>query len=65
LIGLNHSSSAARVTMTFKPDVQEAIWQNMETGAGVNFIAGPFGPSYTYWFRPRDALVLMIRKDVR
>jgi hypothetical protein len=65
LIGLNHSSSAARVTMTFKPDVQEAIWQNMETGAGVNFIAGPSGPSYTYWFRPRDALVLMIRKDVR
>jgi len=65
LIGLNHSSSAARVTMTFKPDVQEAIWQNMETGAGVNFIAGPSGPTYTYWFRPRDALVLMIRKDVR
>jgi hypothetical protein len=65
LIGVNHSSSAERVTMTFTPDTQEAIWQNMETGAGVNFIAGPAGPTYTYWFRPRDALVLMIRKDVR
>jgi hypothetical protein len=65
LIALNHSSRPVRATMTFKPDTQEAIWQNMETGAGVSFIAGPDGPSYTYFFRPRDALVLMIRKDIK
>ncbi len=65
LIAMNHSSSSERVTMTFAPDTQEAIWQNMEAGTGVNFIAGASGPTYTYWFRPRDALVLLIRKDLR
>ncbi|HET7219620.1 MAG TPA: hypothetical protein VFJ02_16305, partial [Vicinamibacterales bacterium] len=65
LIALNHSTRPARVTLTFKLETQEAIWQNMETGAGVNFIAGPDGPTYTYFFRPRDALVLMIRTDIR
>jgi hypothetical protein len=65
IVGLNHSGSSQRVTMTFAPETQEAIWQNMETGAGVSFIAGPAGPFYRYVFRPRDALVLMIRKDIR
>lgn len=65
LVGLNYSDGSQRVTMTFAPETQEAIWQNMETGAGVNFIAGPQGPTYSYWFRPRDALVLLIRKDIR
>ena len=65
LIGLNHGDTPQRVKMTFTPDTQEAIWQNMETGAAVNFVAGPEGPTYTYSFGPRDALVLMIRKGVR
>lgn len=65
LIALNHGDTSQKVTMTFAPDTQEAIWVNMETGAGVNFIAGQNGPTYSYWFRPSDALVLMIRKDVR
>jgi Beta-galactosidase len=65
LIALNHADSSQKVTLTFTPDTQEAIWLNMETGTGVNFVAGPGGPTYNYWFRPRDALVLMIRKDVR
>ncbi len=65
IIGLNHSDRSQKVTMTFAPDTQEAIWQNMETGSAVNFVAGPNGPTYSYWFRPRDALVLMIRKSVR
>ena len=65
LIGLNHADTPQRVTMTFTPDTQEAIWQNMETGAAVNFVAGPEGPAYTYSFAPKDALVLMIRKSVR
>ena len=65
LVALNHGDTSQKVTMTFAADTQEAIWVNMETGAGVNFIAGPNGPTYSYWFRPKDALVLMIRKDVR
>ncbi len=65
IIALNHASHSQRVTMTFAPDTQEAIWLNMETGTGVNFVAGPTGPNHQYWFRPKDALVLMIRKDIR
>ncbi len=65
LIGLNHTDMAQRVTMTFDPDTQEAIWQNMETGSAVNFVAGPDGPTYTCSFRPKDTLVLMIRKRAR
>ena len=65
LIGLNHTTTRQRVTMTFRPETQEAIWQNMESGAAVNFIAGPEGPTYTYTFAPQDALVLMIRKGIR
>ena len=65
IVGLNHGSQSQRVTMVFSPDTQEAIWLNMETGTGVNFVAGPTGPIYQYWFRPKDALVLMIRKDIR
>ena len=65
LIGLNHADTPQRVKMIFTPDTQEAIWQNMETGSAVNFVAGPDGPTYTYSFQPRDALVLMIRKNVR
>jgi hypothetical protein len=65
LIALNYSDAPQKVTMTFTPDTQEAIWQNMETAAGVNFVAGPSGPTYQYWFAPKDALVLMIRKSIR
>jgi hypothetical protein len=65
LIGLNHADTPQRVTMTFPPDTQEAIWQNMETGAAVNFIAGADGPTYTHTFAPKDSLVLMIRKSIR
>ena len=65
LIGLNYADTPQRVTLTFTPDTQEAIWQNMETGAAINFVAGADGPTYTYTFGPRDALVLMIRKSVR
>ena len=50
--------------MTFTPDTQEAIWQNMETGAAVNFIAGPEGPTYTYSFAREMRSILMIRKSI-
>ena len=62
LIAINHADTPQKVTMTFAPDVPEAVWQNMETGASVNFVAGPAGPTYTRSFAPRDVVVLMIRK---
>ena len=65
LIGINHGETAQKVTMTFGRDMPEAIWQNMETGGSVNFVAGPDGPVYSYSFRPRDVFVLMIKKTLR
>jgi hypothetical protein len=65
LFAINHADTPHRVTMTFTPEVPEAIWQNMETGASVNFVAGASGAAYTYTFAPRDVVVLMIRKKYR
>ena len=65
LIAFNHSEAAQKVTFTFSRGTPEAIWLNLETGASVNFVAGPSGPTYTYAFKPRDVLVLMIKKDLR
>jgi len=65
LIGINHSEQPQTVKLQFSADTPEAIWLNLETGASVNFLAGPNGPSYTYSFKPRDVLVLMIKKEFR
>jgi hypothetical protein len=65
LIAINHADVVQKVTMTFPPDTPEAIWLNLETGASVNFVAGPEGPIYTHTFAPGDVLVLMIKKDLR
>ena len=63
LVAINHDAAQPReVTLTFSEAMPEAIWQNMLTGAAVNFVAGPTGPVYTRTFPPRDVLVLMIRK---
>ena len=63
LIVTNHDSSTSHeVILNFSPEIPEAIWQNMLTGAAVNFVAGPKGPTYTRTFAPKDVLVLMIRK---
>lgn len=65
LVAINHADTPQKVTFTFAPDMPEAVWQNMETGAAVNFVAGPDGPTYARAFAPRDVLVLMIRKRLR
>jgi beta-galactosidase GanA len=65
LIGINHSEQPQKVAMTFPADTPEAIWLNLETGASVNFVAGADGPTYTYSFKPRDVLVLMIKREFR
>lgn len=65
LVAANLSGAEQRVEMTFAPDMPEAIWQNMESGGGVNFVAGPDGPTYTRTFPPDDVIVLMIRKQYK
>jgi hypothetical protein len=65
LIALNHGETAQKVTFSFGPDVPEAIWQNMETGAAVNFVQGPAGPTYVHAFAPRDVLVLVRGKRLQ
>ena len=65
LIAINHGDAAQRVTFTFGPDIPEAIWQNMETGASVNFVQGPDGPTYAHSFAPRDVMVLVRGKRLR
>ena len=66
LVVANHDSNESReVTLTFAPDMPEAVWQNMLTGAAVNFVAGPNGPVYVRTFPPQDVLVLMIRKRLK
>jgi hypothetical protein len=65
LIAVNRAAEPRDVTFLFSPEMPEAIWQNMLTGAAVNFVAGPKGPVYARTFPPHDVLVLMIRKRLR
>jgi hypothetical protein len=62
LIAVNPSDDEVRARLDFSAEVPEAIWQNMESGAAVNFVAGAEGPYYERTFPPKDVLVLMIRK---
>jgi beta-galactosidase len=59
LIGINHADTPQKVTLMFGPDVPEAIWQNMESGASVNFVQSANGPTYTHTLGPRDVIVLV------
>lgn len=65
IIGLNYTPAPRKVTITFAPDIPEAIWQNLETGTAVSFVMGKEGPFLEATFGARDALVLMIRKRLR
>jgi len=65
LIAINRGARTHRVTLVFTPDVPEAIWQNMENGGAVNFVAGSEGPIYARTFGPHDVVVLMIRKQYK
>ena len=65
LIAINHDESSQKVTFGFGPDVPEAIWQNIETGAAVSFVQGPGGPTYAHAFAARDVMVLVRAKRLR
>jgi hypothetical protein len=65
LIAVNASSKPVESSLAFAPEIPEAIWQNMLTGASVNFVAGADGPVYTRTFGPEEVLVLMIQRRWR
>jgi hypothetical protein len=65
LVAANVTGSTQRVTLKFAADTPEAIWQNMESGGAVNFVAGPEGPIYGRMFAAHDVVVLMIRKQYK
>jgi len=65
LVAANYTDAEQRVTLKFDADLPEAVWQNMETGGAVNFVAGPDGPTYTRTFPPHDVVVLTIRKQYK
>jgi hypothetical protein len=65
LVALNHADTPQTVTMAFAPDVPEAIWMNMESGAEVHFVQGPEGPTYRHKFAARDVMLLMRAKRLR
>ena len=65
IVGVNAGLARRTATITFAPDIPEAIWQNLETGTSVNFVMSPNGPVLEHTFAPRDALVLSIRKGRR
>ena len=65
LLALNYGGVPQKVTFSFAPDVPEAIWQNMETGAAVNFRQGPEGATYTRTLAAGDVMVLVRGKRLR
>ncbi len=65
IIGINHATEVRKVTITFPPEIPEAIWQNMEDGIAVHFVMGNKGPVLEHTFAPEDVLVLAIRKKLR
>lgn len=65
VIALNRAPSPRKARIQFAPDIPEAIWQNLETGAAVNFVMGKTGSYLEHSFSAHDAVVLMIRKTLR
>ena len=65
IIAVNRAASPRTARIQFAQDIPEAIWQNLETGAAVNFVMGNTGPYLEHSFAAHDALVLMIRKTLR
>lgn len=65
IIALNRSAVPRTARITFDPDIPEAIWQNLETGATVNFVMTKEGPVLEHTLAAHDVLVLMTGKTLR
>jgi hypothetical protein len=65
LIALNHSDEPRDATIALPEGSPLAEWVNLETGEVAYFDRAPGGVSRRHRFAPRDALVLVIRKDIQ
>jgi hypothetical protein len=65
IIATNSGDLPRKVTLRFPPDIPEAIWQNLETGAAFSFVMEKDGPSLEHAFLARDVLVLVRAKRLR
>jgi len=65
IVVMNTASVPQKAVITFSPQMPEAIWQNMMTGAIVHFLTGAEGPTYTRTFAAKEVLVLMINTRLR
>jgi hypothetical protein len=65
LVALNRTGSPRDVTISFAPEVPEAIWRNMFNGGSVSFVTGPNGTMYSRTFGPHEVVVLTIGREVR
>jgi hypothetical protein len=65
LIALNHADQPLEATITLPEGTPLAEWVNLETGDVAYFDRAPGGVARRHRFAPRDALVLVIRKDIQ
>ena len=65
IIALNRAAAPRRARIEFDPDIPEAIWQNLETGATVNFVMTKDGPVLEHTFAAHDVAVLMTGRKLR
>jgi hypothetical protein len=65
LIALNHSDEPRDATITLPEGSPLAEWVNLETGEVAYFDRAPGGVARRHRFTPRDALVLVIRRDIQ
>jgi hypothetical protein len=65
IVALNRAAAQQNVRIAFDPDIPEAIWQNIETGATMNFVMTKEGPALESTFAPHDVLVLVTSRKLR
>jgi beta-galactosidase len=65
LIALNHDTAPHDASFTLPASYPTAEWVNLETGAVAYFDRVPAGVRLRHRFAARDALVLVIRRDIR
>jgi hypothetical protein len=65
LIALNHRDEAVDATIVLPSGMPLAEWVDLETGEIAYFDRVPDGVAHRHQFAARDALVLVIRKDIQ
>jgi hypothetical protein len=65
LIALNHRDEAVDATIVLPSGMPLAEWVDLETGEIAYFDRVPDGVAHRHRFAGRDALVLVIRKDIQ